>query len=35
VGKRIKSAARSPMTAHGACALPVATRGMIEASAMR
>jgi DNA-directed RNA polymerase specialized sigma24 family protein len=29
------SAARSPMTVHGAMVLPVVTRGMIEPSAMR
>src|ERR1700722_2583730 len=31
----IISAARSPMTAHGAIVLPTVTRGMIEASATR
>jgi hypothetical protein len=32
---RIMSAARSPMTTHGAMVLPVVIRGMIDASAMR
>lgn len=32
---RIRSAARSPITTHGAMVLPTVMRGMIEASAMR